>query len=193
MKFPYDYPSGEPLFLLGLLLYGGAAASVFYFLRRSPAAALGLALWLAALLPTQSVIPKLDALANRPLSLALAGLLLAVAPAVAMWSHAFLDKKSRVTHLAAGAVAAAMTVVVLTTSATAHRAELFRSELQLWQDAAAKSRVNERPYVQYAVLLKQEGKNREALEALSAAAKINPFSSQVSTLTRFYRRREVSP
>ena len=182
----------EPLFLLGLLLYGGAAASVFYFLRRSPAAALGLALWLAALLPTQSVIPKLDALANRPLSLALAGLLLAVAPAVAMWSHAFLDKKSRVTHLAAGAVAAAMTVVVLTTSATAHRAELFRSELQLWQDAAAKSRVNERPYVQYAVLLKQEGKNREALEALSAAAKINPFSSQVSTLTRFFGRKEVS-
>jgi hypothetical protein len=59
----------EPLFLLGLLLYFGAAAGALYLCRRSPAAAVGLALWLAALLPTQSVIPKLDALANRPLSL----------------------------------------------------------------------------------------------------------------------------
>src|SRR6185503_7135787 len=180
------------LFLLGLLLYVGAAIGVFHLCRRSPAAAVGLALWLAALLPTQSVIPKLDALANRPLSLALAGLLLVAAGAVVQkkGSNSFLDEKRGLTPFFA---VAAMAVVVLMTAATAHRAELFRSELQLWQDAAAKSRVNERPYVQYAVLLKQEGKNREALEALSAAAKINPFSSQVSTLTRFYRRREVSP
>jgi hypothetical protein len=63
----------------------------------------------------------------------------------------------------------------------------------LWQDAAAKSRVNERPYLQYAVLLAHEGRQREALEALAAAARINPFSSQISTMTDVIRRREISP
>ena len=48
--------------------------------RRRPAVSIGLAMWLAALLPTQSFVPKLDTLVNRPLSLALAGLLIAAAP-----------------------------------------------------------------------------------------------------------------
>jgi hypothetical protein len=173
----------QPLFLLGLLLYAGAAAGIILLLRRSPAGAIGLALWLAALLPTQSVIPKLDALANRPLSLALAGLLLAAAPLAGAVSR----RRPSV------AVCAAATIVAGLTVATSHRAALFQSELRLWEDAAAKSRVNERPYVQYAVLLKQAGREREALDALSTAATIDPFSSQVATLTRVFRRREVLP
>jgi hypothetical protein len=173
----------EPLFLIGALLYLGAAAGFILFLRRgSPAVAIGLALWLAALLPTQSVIPKLDALTNRPLSLALAGLLLAAVPVVEA-----VRRRSR----AAVALCAATTIVVALTVATARRAELFRSELSLWQDAAAKSRVNERPHLQYALLLNHEGKHREALEALATAARINPFSSQIATLTRVVRRREA--
>src|SRR4029078_7307448 len=91
------------------------------------------------------------------------------------------------------ALATALAVFHLITVATTHRAELFRSDLQLWQDAAAKSRVNERPYVQYAVLLKNEGRNREALEALAIAATIKPLSLQIDTLSRVYRRHEVSP
>jgi hypothetical protein len=174
----------EPLFLLGVLLYLGAAAGICLAVRRgSQAAAVGLALWLAALLPTQSVVPKLDALANRPLSLALAGLLLAAVPLVGAVS------RSRPSL----AFCAAATLVVSLALATSHRAALFRSELRLWHDAAAKSRVNERPYVQYAVLLKDAGREREALDALATAATINPFSSQVATLTRVYRRKEVLP
>jgi hypothetical protein len=134
-------------------------------------------------LPTQSVIPKLDALANRPLSLALAGLLLAAVPLAGAVSR----------RRPSLAFCAAATIVVSLTVATSGRAELFQSELRLWQDAAAKSRVNERPHVQYAVLLKHAGREREALAALSTAATINPFNSQVATLTRVYRRREVLP
>jgi hypothetical protein len=174
----------EPLFVLGVLLYLGAAAGVCVAVRRgSPAAAVGLALWLAALVPTQSVVPKLDALANRPLSLALAGLVLAAVPLAGAVSR---RRPSLV-------FCAAATIVVSLTVATSHRAGLFQSELRLWQDAALKSRVNERPHMQYAVLLKQAGRHREALDALSRAATINPFSSQVATLTRVYRRTEVLP
>jgi hypothetical protein len=175
----------EPLFLLGLLLYLGAAAGIVFFLRRgSCAAAVGLALWLAALLPTQSVIPKLDALTNRPLSLALAGLLLACVPIAEA-----VRRRTSALAVPCGVV----TIVVVLTMATAHRAELFRSELSLWRDAAAKSRVNERPHVQYALLLDQHGRHHEALAALSTAAQINPLSSHIARLTRVVRRREARP
>jgi hypothetical protein len=197
---PMPVSSTDPLFVAGLLLYIAAAAGIVFFHRRSRGAAVGLAVWLAALLPTQSVIPKLDALTNRPLSLALAGLLLAAAPAVGAVQRSGLARSAstRGPSLAGQwpavpAICALGAVAAWLTAATAQRAELFQSNLRLWQDAAAKSRVNERPYVQYAVLLNQEGRNREALEALAIAATIKPLSLQIDTLSRVYRRQEVSP
>lgn len=189
----------ESSFLVGLLLYLGAAAGIIILRHRSRAIAIGLALWLAALLPTQSVVPKLDALANRPLSLALAGLLLAAAPLV----QAILSRGSGAFARVSGShsagrwlnvapVCGAMALFASLTLSTATRATLFQSPLALWQDAAAKSRVNERPYLQYAVLLRQEGRDREAIEALAAAARINPFSSEIATMSRVFRPREVT-
>ncbi len=179
---PLPVRLSEPLFLLGVLLYVGAATGVVFFVRRgSCAAAVGLALWLAALLPTQSVVPKLDALSNRPLSLALASLLLAAAPLAAV----VIRRRPVLAVCTTATLAASLTL------ATSSRATLFQSELRLWQDAAAKSQVNERPHVQYAVLLKQAGRDRDALAAAAAAATINPFSSQVATLTRGLRQLEV--
>jgi hypothetical protein len=190
----------EPLFLVGLLLYIAAAAGIFMLRRRSRAAAVGLALWLAALLPTQSVVPKLDALANRPLSLALAGLLLAAAPLIGVVLSsggdalaASTSREARRRRPSVAAVSVAVALVASLTAETSGRAKLFQSPLDLWQDAASKSRVNERPYVQYAVLLQQEGRHREALQALSVAARIAPFSSQIATMSRVFRSREVSP
>ena len=134
-------------------MYVIAVAGVFMLYRRSPASAVGLALWLAASLPTQSIVPKLDALTNRPLSLAFAGLVLAVAPLVEMalrWrptAEVGLVFGRRLATVAAAVVA--VVLVASLTTATARRADLFRSELRIWQDAAAKSLVNERPYLQY--------------------------------------------
>jgi hypothetical protein len=191
----------DPLFVVGVLLYLAAAAGMLLCVRRSQAAAaVGLALWLAALLPTQSLVPKLDALTNRPLSLALAGLLLAAPPligAALSTLSASLPAPSRWSVArrwpAIGACAGAALLVMLLTSATADRAELFQSELRLWQDAAAKSRANERPHVQVALLLKDLGRVREAGEALSVAGRINPFSLQVEALSRVLPTREVVP
>jgi hypothetical protein len=177
--------AGHLLFLIGVLLYSCAAAAVVWLSRRSPAAAVGLSLWVAALLPTQSVVPKLDALSNRPLSLALAGMMLAAAPLV--------QRTVRRQAFALAAACVALTLTATLSVATAQRADLFRSDLRLWQDAAAKSRVNERPYIQYAILLRESGKPREALDALSVAARINPFSSEIDTLARAVRRREITP
>ena len=198
---PLPGKATDPLFLFGLGLYLAAAAGIVLLLRRSRIAAVGLALWLAALLPTQSLIPKLDALSNRPLSLALAGLLLLAAPILLTAFEGVRGKASKSAAtgsaifpagpgLAAGVVALALLVPLA--GASVQRAELFRTELSLWQDAAAKSSANPRPHMQYAALLHRAGRNREAREALSAAQAIDPFSSQIAAMAKVYQPEEVS-
>ncbi len=72
----------EPLFLLGVLMYFAAVAGIcpvdssFTRSRRGPGVVAG------GIAADSIILPKLDALANRPLSLALAGVLLAIAPLV---------------------------------------------------------------------------------------------------------------
>jgi branched-subunit amino acid ABC-type transport system permease component len=171
------------LFLLGLVMYLAAGFGIVFFLRRRPVVSIGLAIWIAALLPTQSFVPKLDALTNRPLSLALVGLLIAVAPLIG----AVL---SRVQWRAlVGRAAAAMLFTALAIE-TSHRAVLFQSPLDLWRDAASKSRDNERPHVNYALQLRQEGRDGEALQELTIAARIDPFSPQIDTMLRVLRSRQ---
>ena len=175
---------GHPLFVLGVLMYVAAAAGIVFFLRRRPAVSIGLALWLAALLPTQSFVPKLDALANRPLSLALAGLLVVVAP----WVGAVVG---HVQWRAIAAVAAAAALFTALAIETTRRATLFQSPLNLWRDAAAKSRVNERPHMQYSVLLRREGRHREAFEEVLIASRIDPFSSEIAAMVHAFRLQEA--
>jgi hypothetical protein len=197
-------PTGisEPLFLLGVALYATAALGVVLWLRRSRIAALGVALWLAALLPTQSVVPKLDALSNRPLSLALAGLLLTAVPLLAVAkrrlrarSHGAVGRNetgilpSRVQFAVAGS---GVTLCAMLAVATVHRATLFQSELTLWQHAASKSQSNYRPHLQYARLLNQANRVSEARAALRTAQRIDPFSADVAAFALAYFPQEYS-
>jgi hypothetical protein len=198
---PLPAKASDPLFLLGLGLYFAAAVAVILLMRRSRVAAIGLSLWLAALLPTQSFIPKLDPLTNRPLSLALAGLLLASAPILAavlarmrattvksFTADAPMPKS--VLIFVAGICAFALLASLQ--AATVQRAGLFQSELRLWQDAAAKSTTNAQPLMQYASLLNRAGQKQEAFEVISRAGVIDPFSSQIVAMTRTFRPEEDS-
>ena len=192
---------GQPLFLLGVLMYLAAGAGIVFFLRRRPAVSIGLAIWIAALLPTQSLMPKLDALANRPLSLALAGLLMAAAPLIGAMLSRVQPASPEATPVrrslggggwrAVPAAVAAATLFTALAIETSRRATLFQSPLDLWRDAAAKSRVNERPHVNYAMFLRQEGRSSEALRELTIAARIDPFSSHIDTMMRVLRAQEA--
>jgi hypothetical protein len=148
------------------------------------------------------MIPKLDALTNRPLSLALAGLLLVAAAGLAAAWNWFgapsIDKPEN--KISTGASAATrwvatgctMALLLFLTIATARRAELFQSELNLWQDAAFKSITNAMPHMQYALLLKREGRDSEAWQSISVARSIDPFSSDIAAMSRTLKLKEVS-
>ena len=200
--FPLPTGISEPLFLLGVALYAAAALGVVLWLRRSRIAALGLAMWLAALLPTQSVVPKLDALSNRPLSLALAGLLLTAVPLlVATKSRLRARSHGAAGHHETGILSAraqfavagsGVTLCAMLAIATVHRATLFQSELALWQHAASQSQSNYRPHLQYARLLNQANRVSEARAALRTAQRIDPFSADVAAFAQAYFPQEYS-
>ncbi|MCU0918464.1 MAG: hypothetical protein MUC88_28470, partial [Planctomycetes bacterium] len=65
----------SPGFWLGVGCLAAVSAGTVLAVRRGAVAvSVGLALWLAAIVPTQTLVPKLDPLTERPLGLALAGI-----------------------------------------------------------------------------------------------------------------------
>jgi protein O-mannosyl-transferase len=175
---------------LGLAAFAAAALGALRLRRAAPVAAVGLALWLAALLPTQSVVPKLDPLTNRPLALAWAGLLLAAAPLVG--AALARDAASRRRWRAPVAACLGAAALAGLAASTQERAALYRSELALWADAAAKSQTNPRPHLQLALLLEAAGRRQEAREALRRAREIDPFSSRIAALWVDQQRQSTS-
>ena len=187
---PLPSKPSDPLFLLGVVMYLAAVAGVVLLSRHHRVASVGLALWLAALLPTQSLVPKLDALSNRPLGLALAGLLLVTAPLL-IWLLRRTLVLPRTTAAAAVSICC-VTLLAVTASITVQRAALFSSDLRLWQDAASKSLTNSRPYIHYALRLQTLGRMEEAHQTLAVARRIDPFDPALSAYLDNYRTFEVS-
>ena len=167
-----------PEFVAGVALLALAGVTAWIARRRAPALALGAALWLAALLPTQTLVPKLDPLTERPLSLALAGLLLVAAPVAA----SLLGGSRRVARLASAVVFVALALALAT--ATTTRGILHGNELALWQDAASKSRTNPRPPLNAAALLLEAGRPAEARPYVEQAQRIDPLNPRASALAR---------
>jgi protein O-mannosyl-transferase len=161
-----------PLAIAGLALYAVALASIVVLRRRAPLVAIGAAIWVAAIAPTQSFVPKLDPLTERPLSSALVGVVVALGAVTSR-------------HLAKILAALALALAVATIS----RGQLYRSDLSLWADAAAKSETNARPHVNYAYHLHQAGRDTEALGELDRAHDIDPTDLEVGHLRAALRAR----
>lgn len=172
---PLSHSAASPAFWLGAALLVGLGALLVWAARaRRPALAVGAALVLAALLPTQSVIPKLDPLTERPFATALAGAALLLAHGL---RAAF--RRARWRQAALGGVA--LTAVLLV-GATLRRGALYASDVALWRDAARKSVSNARPHHNLAVALLEAGRPDEAREALARARRIDPFDSELRAL-----------
>lgn len=153
--------------MLGIL--GWAVAT-----RRS-ALAVGAGLALAALLPTQSLVPKLDALTERPFAAALAGVVL-LGTALSRRHGPRARAARRVALLAAACL------VLFFLRATLARGALYASDVALWRDAAEKSVANARPHLNLALALLEEGRGPDAIVALRRARAIDPFDSEMRAL-----------
>jgi tetratricopeptide (TPR) repeat protein len=149
----------EALFLLVLLAAGAVAV------RKRALAGFGILWFFLHLAPTNSFIPRLDVANDRQLYLASWGLFLSLSSGADI-----LRERGGVRWVAAGAVL----VLVLLGGITVSRNEVYRSEIALWEDTAAKSPGKARVHNNLGYAYEQAGRFGEARESYLRALAIEP-------------------
>jgi tetratricopeptide (TPR) repeat protein len=147
------------------LLLGGTFLLGVLSLRRRPIIGFSLIWFFLQLLPTNSILPRLDIANERQLYLASWGLFL---PLGSAFSRIMAGQRSR---LLPWSIA---TLFVILAILTVKRNHAYRSETALWEDTVRLSPNKARGHnnLGYAYLL--EGRNREARDAFRNALRLQP-------------------
>jgi protein O-mannosyl-transferase len=164
-------PSGVArlsLILATLALYGAAA----WLVLTQPRLRLFALLWLCIVLPTHSVVPKLDVLTARPFSASLA-------PLLGLVTCGLVARFGRSPRLEAFATVVLSAFFLILFPLTRHRAELYRDPIALWRDAAEATTHKVRPLVNLGTLLAQRGQLSEAESTLKRALERDPGSVDI--------------
>jgi hypothetical protein len=139
------------------------------FRARAPVVALAVLWTLVALLPTNSLIWRVEPVALRPLYLAGIGLALLIALPLA---------RLRGGGILAGALVLALGVLAW------QRATLFQDEVALFADVARKAPGDARAALMLALVLANAGRTEEARAALDAALALDPFLTEARNALR---------
>lgn len=169
----FHSPSQWPL-PLDLLVLGAFLVAAVVAVRRLPLMTFGAAWFVLQLLPTNSLIPRLDLLSERNLYLASIGLLL-VALLIAIYTAHGLGRmlrRPRLVQFGVGAVWLAL--VVLLCLATNARNDLYHDAIRLWSDAVEKSPGKARPHNNLGHAYAREGKWDLAIEEFRTALTLQP-------------------
>ena len=159
------FSGGSPvLFPEALLIAALLAAGVFGMIKRS-LAGFGILWFFLHLLPTNSIIPRLDVVNERQLYLASWGLFLAVVAGAdllrAKWGA------GRITAVAA-------VLVIALGMLTVSRNTTYRSEVALWEDTVLKSPWKARGWNNLGYAYQQAGRFHDAEAAYLRALRVDP-------------------
>ena len=133
--------------------------------KRSPWFGFGVLLFFIVLLPTNSLIPRLDVANERQLYLSSWGLFLIVAIAAAKL-QARAGKNFVYWTMAA--------ILVVLACSTISRNQVYRSEIALWEDTARKSPHKPRAYNNLGYAYALAGRNQDAEKAYRQALRLKP-------------------
>jgi hypothetical protein len=153
----------DPVGLLALPLLAAAIAGAIRVRHSRPLVAFGAVWFLALLIPTSSLIPLPDAMAEQRAYLAAAGLLLAAASALAL---------PLATRPVIRAIATA--VLVLLTVQTYRRLLVWRDPMTLWQESVERSPDAWQARLGYADLLREVGRCEQARAEYEAVLRLHP-------------------
>lgn len=160
-------PSGDvALGIVGLAVLTGAVVGAVVFARRAPAIALAVAWPIVALLPTNSIIAKIDLVTEKPLYLAWVGPALALAILV--------ERTSNRMHVRA---LAAVLVTVLA-AGSAWRAYVWRDPVRLWEEATEHAPDKSRCWNNLGMAYRAAGRTRDAMRAFQQAAFLDPSNDR---------------
>lgn len=161
------------LLLQAMALLATALAALWLVLRRRSWVAAGVLWYLLLLLPTNSLMPRVDAANDRHLYAALAG---------PLWTLLLLlqGRRGATGLLAAGAM--------LLAAATLVRNEDYRSELALWARTSQQSPQKVRVWNNLGIACRDAGKSGCAAEAFARAMALDPADARPALNLYFLRR-----
>lgn len=162
----------EPFVLLSLLLILTLLVLGWVLRKRQPLASLGLFIWFIALLPTSSIIPLRDLMAEHRVYLPMVGaaLLAASLPGI------LAPRSGQAGRIA---LAASLVVGLALSAVTFERNKVWKNELTLWENCVALSPVKERPVMHYANAISGTGRAAEAKQLYEKVLEINPDNATV--------------
>jgi tetratricopeptide (TPR) repeat protein len=137
------------LYVFGILILFGGIVLLY---RRAPLLSFGLLVFVLLLLPTSSLIPIKDALAERRMYIAIVGLILAV---IAILNRYQLDPAV----LKFGAIA----VLSIAAIVTFQRSQVWGDDVAFWQDVLAKDPGNKRAHDDLENAYMRHGRFTEAM------------------------------
>ena len=159
----YDYPivrtPFDPWALAGLAGLLILLASAIYFRKRYTLACFGFLAALALIAPTSSVVPIMDAVAERRLYLPMLGLVLVAVELLRRW---------RAPRQAVAGTAVAVLIVLA--FLCFQRNQVWASNVTLWEDAVAKSPRNWRAHFQLGVAYLEQRRCDAAAREFETAA-----------------------
>jgi protein O-mannosyl-transferase len=168
----WNFPISKTIFdhgaIAGLLALVALAVLAWRYRRQYRLASFGFFAYLLLMAPTSSVIPIQDAVAERRLYFSMLGLLLIALDLISRW------KLTRTT------LAVACSVVALALAgATYVRAEVWSSDLALWQDTVHSTPDNWRAHFHLASALYDAGRCDLAVQEYEATTHIQPPDSDL--------------
>ena len=150
--------AGEALLIVSLIVLG------FVLRKKRPEVGYGILWFFLWLVPTNSILPRLDVVNDRQLYLALAGPAFLVAYGIG----ALAKKRAGV------ALTATVLLCATLASATHVRNRVYHDEITFWSDVVAKSPWNARGFNNLGFVLAKSHRDDEADAALRRALELDP-------------------
>ena len=139
----------------------------------------GLVWFFVSLLPSSSVVPLPDLMAEHRAYLGSVGVLLAVVALIDLMRTQIARRMRRVTPVLFALVGVWITVMTVATFA---RNEVWRTERSLWEDAVAKSPNRWKSWANLGTVLGKEKRYAEAERCLLEASRLSPYSGSVASV-----------
>jgi tetratricopeptide (TPR) repeat protein len=166
--FPISHTMLEHGAIFGLAVLILLTAAAWHYRTRFRLASYSYFLFLILLLPTSSILPIKDPVADRRMYLPMLGLILI---AIDFLSRSELDRKT--VALVCGLVLAA------TAGVTHARAVLWSDAITLWEDTVAKSPAKSRPHFQLAMAYYDQGRFDHSVDEFEKAASLEPPTAEL--------------
>jgi tetratricopeptide (TPR) repeat protein len=172
LNLDWDFPISHTLLdrgsIFGLIVLAALAAAAWWYRQRFRLASYGYFLFLILLLPTSSILPIKDPVADRRMYLPMVGLILIAIDFLSRWKT---DRKTM-------AIVCALLLTAMA-GVTHARVGLWSDAVSIWQDTVSKSPGKSRAHFQLAMAYYDEGHFDRSVEEFEKAAALGPPTAEL--------------